>query len=144
MSLAILGGALSAFTVAEFNTFLSKARVAEAFHVADEARLRMTEFYLLSARFPTTPAEIDALTRSIPVTSDVVRGVELEPSNEGRDVVLKIYLGDEPLAGGVAPSSFIFVAGDAADRGGRDIDWRCGARGVDPELLPSGCVPIDG
>ena len=48
----------------------------------------------------------------------------------------------DDFAGG--QDAFQFVVGDAANRGGRDIDWRCGARGVDPELLPSGCVPIEG
>ena len=65
MSLAVLAGALGAFTVVEFNAFVAKARVAEAFHVADAARLRVNEFYLLSDRFPSSEQEVEALTSAI-------------------------------------------------------------------------------
>lgn len=144
MSLVILGGALGAFTVAEFNAFLNKARVAEAFHVADEARLRITEFYMLSDRFPTTEPEIDALMRAIETPSDYVREIVLEPSLDGHGVALKIYLEDQPTPGSAESSPFVFVTGDISARGGRTIAWNCGARGVTAELLPGGCEAVDG
>jgi len=144
MSLVILGGALGAFTVAEFNAFLNKARVAEAFHVADEARVRVTEFYLLSNRFPSTAPEVDALTRNIETSSTHVRGIELEPAFDGHDVALKIYLDDDSASGSTDTAPFVYVAGSVSERGGRGIEWTCGARGVAAELLPGGCVAVDG
>jgi hypothetical protein len=144
MSLFLLGGALTAFTVNEFNSFLSKARVAEAFHVADEARLRITEFYLLSDRFPSSEPEVEALTRTIAVPSGYVREIVLEPSYAGHDVALKVYLDDESIAGNPEASPFVFIAGDVSKRGGRSIEWSCGAHGVDAKLLPGGCVTVDG
>lgn len=144
MSLAVLAAALSAFTVTEFNTFLAKARVAEAFHVADEARLRVTEFYLLSDRFPSTEPEVVTLTRNIETSSDYVRGIVLEPAYNGHDVALKIYLDDDPVPGSAGMPPFVYVAGSVSERGGHSIEWTCGAHGVEARLLPGGCEPVDG
>ena len=142
MSLAVLAGALGAFTVVEFNTFLAKARVAEALHVADEAKLRVNEFYLLSDRFPNTAPELETVTRSISLPAGSVRDIELETSSAGHDVALKIYLDDHAPSGADTPPC-VFVAGNASDRGGRGIEWRCGASGVPAKLLPGGCLPVD-
>ena len=142
MSLAVLAGALGAFTVVEFNAFVAKARVAEAFHVADEARLRVTEFYLLSDRFPSSGPELENVTRSIPVSSGYVRDIELEPSYQGHDMALKIYLDDGPMPGAES-APYVYVAGNVTDRGGRGIEWSCGAHGVPAKLLPGGCMPVD-
>ena len=144
MSLVLLAGALGAFTVNEFNAFLAKARIAEAFHVADEARLRVTEFYQLSDRFPSTEPEVDALTRALAAPPDYVREVVLEPAYGGHDVALKFYLDDDPAPGSSEPSAFVFMAGDISAHGGRGIEWSCGAHGVAAELLPAGCVAVDG
>jgi hypothetical protein len=41
-------------------------------------------------------------------------------------------------------SPFVVVAGQLSARGARNIAWSCGANGVDAELLPGGCVTVDG
>jgi len=144
MSLAVLAGALGAFTVVEFNAFVAKARVAEAFHVADAARLRVNEFYLLSDRFPSSEQEVEALTSAIELPSKHVREIVLEAAYGGHDMALKIYLDDAPVSGNTGSVPFVYVAADANEHGVRSIEWSCGAQGVAAELLPGGCVPVDG
>lgn len=143
MSLAVLAGALSAFTVVEFNAFRAKAQVAEAFHVADEARLRVTEFYLLSNRFPSTTVEVEALKRNLSTRSDYVRDIVVEQSYNGYDVALKIYL-DDDRSSGAGTTPFVYVAGEVSARGSQGIDWTCGGHGVDAKLLPGECESVDG
>ena len=80
--LLVLFGAVLAFAVPRLNDFSDKAKVTEAWHLASESKLRLSEFYKLSARFPTTEIEMNTVTTSMFRQPDFVSAVVVEQDDE--------------------------------------------------------------
>ena len=55
------------------------------------------------------------------------------------DVMVKVFLkdtGDNKLPG---TQPFVYMAANRADEGGHDLEWTCGAHGIESDLLPQSC-----
>lgn len=137
--LLILLSLLAVFAVNRFSAVAEQAKVNGAFKFANESKLRLGEFYLLSARFPSSDAEVDSITKGVITAPDYIRDVTIEESVDDFDVVLKVYFKNDEVDNLSNNDQFIYLAGNRSTNQRFELDWTCGARGIDSELLPSSC-----
>ena len=135
--LMLLLGVVLVFAIPRLNDFSDKTRVTEAWHLASESKLRLNEFYKLSARFPMTEAEMQSVTSSVFRQPDFVSAVVVEHESADYDVVVKVFLKQDLVATDSGDEAFIYMAGTRS--GSLGLDWDCGASGVDTDLLPRAC-----
>lgn len=138
--LLVLLGAVLAFAIPQLNDFSDRGKLNEAYQLASESKLRLSEFYLLSARFPATEAEVTAVTTSVFNTPDFVRSVEVDSETEEFDVVVKVYLDRDVIGGEADADPYLFMAATRSDSVGLGLEWRCGANGIEADLLPRACA----
>ena len=139
-----MGAIVTAAVMAvQFNSFLDRTRVGEAYRLAEESRVRIAEFYMLSDRFPSSKPEIEAVTTDILTPPDYVRDIVLERADRDQAVTLKIYLDNALADDGADATPFVYVAGSRPSAGSHGIEWKCGAQGIAADLLPQGCVVAD-
>ncbi len=137
--LLVLLGSVLAFAVPKLNDFSDRGKVTEAFHLASESKLRLTEFYMLSGRFPSTESEIRSVTDSVFNQPDYVSAIVVENESEPYDVVVRVYLAVDAIESEDGSESFIYMAGMRPVTQGFGIEWQCGASNVENHLLPRDC-----
>lgn len=137
--LLILAGLLAFFAVTKYSAMVEQTKVNGAFHIANESKLRLGEFYLLSARFPATEAEKRAITSEILKHPEYIRDVVIEQSVDDFDVVVKVFFKEDELDNFSNSDQFIYVAGVKSGAQRHALDWTCGARGIENGLLPANC-----
>lgn len=125
------------FAVPKLNDFSDKNKVTEAYHLVSESKLRLSEFYKLSARFPTTENELKSVTTSVFKQPDFVSAIVVDHEDEDFDVVVRAYLKEDIIDNDGDELQFIYMAGIKS--AGLGLEWSCGASGVDSKLLPQGC-----
>lgn len=136
--LLVLACLLAVFAFQKLNGLQEQTKINEAFHMAGESKTRLTEFYFLSARFPATQLETESVTTDIYAVPEFVSGIVIEQDTDF-DVMVKVFLkdaGDSKLPG---TQPFVYMAANRADEGGRDLEWTCGAHGIESDLLPQSC-----
>lgn len=136
--LALLG-VLSVFAFSHLSSFSDQSNVYAAYRFASESKLRLSEFYMLSARFPSTEYEIRSVTTANVAAPDFVSQVVLEDQHEEYDVIVKVYLKEDVVDSTTGEEPFIFMAANRSRTAPAGLDWSCGARGVDVDLLPGEC-----
>jgi hypothetical protein len=138
--LLVLFGALAVFAYPQVSDFSERSTVNEAYHFANQSKLRLSEFYVLSARFPSTEGEVRSVTTANLGHPDFLKGVEVDNDDQDYDVVVKFYLNEEAVKSPSDSESFIFLAANKSTGGVAGLKWSCGARGVDEDLLPAECL----
>lgn len=126
------------FAVPKLNDFSDKGKVTEAYHLASESKLRLTEFYKLSARFPQSEVELNSVTSSVFNQPDFVSAVVVDHKDQEYDVVVRVFLKEDVVNNKTGEPQYIYMAGSKS--AGLGLDWSCGASGVDTNLLPRGCT----
>lgn len=136
--LLVLACLLGIFAVQKYNGLMEQTRINEAFHMAGESKVRLAEFYSLSARFPATQPETESVTTEIYALPDFVSDIVIEQGTDF-DVMVKVFLRDEAVKKRTGVEPFVYMAANRADGSGRDLQWTCGAHGVESDLLPQNC-----
>ena len=93
--LLALFGLVVAFAFPQFDRFDDRSKVAEAYHLATASKVRLSEFYTLSARFPRTEAEIKSVTTSVFAQPAFVENIEVVSEDPEFDIVVRFYLEDD-------------------------------------------------
>ena len=138
--LLVLLGALAVFAFPKASDFSERSTVNEAYHYAKESRLRLSEFYVLSARFPSSESEVRSVTTANLGHPDFLANVEVDNESEEFDVVVKFYLKGDVVKNTDDSDSFIYLAANKSAGGIAGLKWSCGARGFDKDLLPAECL----
>ena len=138
--LIALLGVLAVFAFPQVSNFSERSKVNEAYHFAKESKLRLSEFYVLSARFPTTESEVRSVTTANLGHPDFLASVEVDSEDQDYDVVVKFYLSEDVVKSDAGDESFIFLAANKSKGGVAGLKWSCGARGFDEDLLPAECL----
>ena len=138
--LIALLGVLTVFAFPQVSDFSERSTVNEAYHFAKESKLRLSEFYVLSARFPSTESEVRSVTTANLGQPDFLAGVEVDNEDQEYDLVVKFYLKEDAVKGDSDSESFIFLAANKSNGGIAGLKWSCGARGFDKDLLPAECL----
>lgn len=136
--LLVLACLLVLFAFQKFNGLKEQTRINEAFHMAGESKMRVTEFYFLSARFPTTQLETESVTTDIYAVPEFVSEIVIEQGTDF-DIMVKVFLNDVQVSSQPGIKPFVYMAANLAVGNGHDLEWTCGARGIESDLLPKGC-----
>ena len=129
--LLVLLGLVLTFAVPQLQDFSDRSKLTEAYQLASESKLRLSEFYLLSARF---------VTKSVFNTPEFVRAVVLDSEVEEYDVIVKVYLDRDVVDGEESVEPFLYMAAKRHASVGLGLEWHCGANGIDADLLPRACT----
>ena len=125
--------------VPKYQAFMTRAKLTEAYNLAGESKRKLSQFYSVNSRFPTTTAEAES-TRAVALSEpEYVRELVVEPRAKERGVVVKVYLKDGVVENTAGGEQYVFIAGNAQSGGSYAVSWRCGAEGVDASLLPEDC-----
>ena len=138
--LLVLLGLVLTFAVPQLQDFSDRSKLTEAYQLASESKLRLSEFYLLSARFPATHAEVKSVTKSVFNTPEFVRAVVLDSEVEEYDVIVKVYRDRDVVDGEESVEPFLYMAAKRHASVGLGLEWHCGANGIDADLLPRACT----
>lgn len=138
--LLVLLGLVMVFAVPQLNDFSDRSKLTEAYQLASESKLRLSEFYLLSARFPSTETEKKSVTTSIFNTPDFVRAVVVDSDAVEFDVVVKVYFERDVIDSDAMIEPYLYLAATRSSSVGLGLEWHCGADGIDAELLPRDCA----
>jgi Tfp pilus assembly protein PilE len=125
--------------VPKYQSFMTKAKLTEAFNLAGESRKKASEFYTMNSRFPKTRAEAEMLKTTTLSPPEYVRELVVEPANGQHDLIVKVFLKEGVVENLEGAEQFIYVAGNLAPGNGYAVSWSCGASGIDSELLPEDC-----
>lgn len=125
--------------VQRYQSFVAETKVGEAIHLATKSKLRVSEFYLLSGKFPVTDEEVHSVTGSVYTLPDYVREISIEQKFNDNDVAIKIHFKSDALEDNSVGEQFIYLAANRHASAGLGLEWTCGAVGVDTELLPRNC-----
>lgn len=137
--LLTLAGLAAVFCLQKYNDFVTQTRVSEAIHLATASKLRVSEFYTLSARFPENDAEKASVTTKFLTPPDYVSEIVVEQAGDEHDLMVKVYFKDGILDDFNGERPFVYMAANLADHRNRSLQWNCGAHGVDAGLLPGDC-----
>ena len=134
-------GALASFAVPQYKSYVSKAKLTEAFKLAGESKRKLSEFYMLNGRFPKTASESRMMVTNTVAPPEYVREMVVDPKDDRGDITIRVYLREgvietEP---GFTEEPYVYVAGHRAGGNGYQITWTCGASGLSPDLLPEDC-----
>ncbi len=138
----LIAAALASTTLAAFpgyQTLTSKARVAEAVELADVSKRTMAQGYMVSGSFPRSEKESENLLAALPPGPDHVREIRIEHNRFGDSVTIKVFLEPGVINGVTGEDPYLYVSGFRTQGGTFVIEWRCGAIGISPELLPEHC-----
>ena len=137
--LLALFGLVLAFAVPQIQEFSDRNKVTEAYHLASESKLRLDEFYKLSARFPSTEVEMKSVTKSMFRHPEFVSAIVVDHADEEFDIVVKVLLKEDVFDNDSGDLQFIYMAGTKSSAPGLGLNWSCGASGLDDDLLPRTC-----
>ncbi len=135
---AIIGFA-ALFAVPEYKSYLSKAKLTEAFRLASESKRRLSEFYMLNGRFPQSESETSMMKVQTVSPPEFVQDMEVRAAENDREIMIRVYLKEGVAENPLGEVQFIYVAGNGGSGGNYGVQWTCGAEGLDPELLPEEC-----
>ena len=134
--LLVLFGLVVAFALPQFDRFDDRSKVAEAYHLASASKVRLSEFYTLSARFPRTEAEIRSVTTSVFGQPGFVENIEVDSEDPEFDIVVRFYLEDDVAD---EKDAYLYMAASRLSSPGRGLEWHCGSNGIDAKLVPASC-----
>ena len=132
----MLFGLVAAFALPQFDRFDDRSKVAEAYHLASASKVRLSEFYTLSARFPQTEAEIKSVTTSVYGQPGFVETIEVVSEDPEFDIVVRFYLEDDVSD---ENDAYLYMGASRLASPGRGLEWHCGSSGIDAKLVPASC-----
>jgi type IV pilus assembly protein PilA len=132
-------GVVLIVAVPRYKEFISKSRLTEAYNLAGESREKVSRFLMTSGRLPSTQLELEAMATATPPPPAHVREMALERGFQGSDLAIKVYLKSEAVENPTGEDQFIFMTVNEPADGAYDIEWSCGASGIESELLPEDC-----
>ena len=139
VAVLFIGAMVAMAAVPKYKVYIAKAKMAEAFTLASDTRKKLTEFYIINNRFPRTDAEAEAMKTEAFSPPEYVREIVVNHRDKVHDIVIEIYMKDGVLSNEAGEIQFVYVAGNKSTISGSQVQWSCGAVGIDLELLPERC-----
>ena len=116
-----------------------KDRVAKALSFAGESQRRIEQSFLDSHTLPRTATEAAAMKPPVDAKPEFVREVKFQHDFAGETVMIMAYLDDGVVDNILGGEQYVYIAGIKSHDGDGTIEWQCGARNVDLNLLPEDC-----
>lgn len=138
MVIAVIG-VLSVTAVPKYQSFVDKAKLTEAFNLASESKRKISEFYMTNNRLPRNIKETQGLKSETVTAPEFVRDMEVVALSGNHAVMVKVYLQNDVVENTTGVDQYIYMAVDQSKASRSQLEWSCGAQGVDTALLPEGC-----
>ena len=130
---------LASFAVPQYNNYVDKAKLAEAYTLAGDTKKKLVEFYMTYNRFPKTDGEASVVKTETFAPPEFVRDIVVNYKDSANDIVIEVYLKDGVVENLTGEPQYIYMAGNSSRAGGAYVDWTCGAQGINPDLLQPTC-----
>ena len=137
--LLTLFGLVVVFAFPKFGEWSDRKMVSEAFRLASDSQIRVSEFYSLSARFPQNETELRSVIGDPSDKPAFVSAVEVDSQGEDHDVVVRVYLDDTEVDSADGTRPVLYLTGNRSGATGQGLQWRCSASGLDVSVLPVTC-----
>ena len=138
LSIAVIG-MMATIAVPQYQGFMSKAKLTEAFRLAGESRKKVSEFFMVSGRFPQSEGELSAVKTGTLTPPEHVREMVIERNASQGDLLIKVFLKQGVVENPAGGEQYIYVAGNQPNGGSYALEWSCGGSGVPVDLLPDDC-----
>lgn len=132
-------GAMATFAIPQYKSYVSKAKLTEAFKLAGESKRKLSEFYMLNGRFPQTESESQMMITTTVAPPEFVEEMVVDPNDERGDITIRVYLREGVVENETGEEQFVYIAGHSTPGDGYQITWSCGASGLGDDLLPEDC-----
>ena len=132
-------GAISATAMPKYKSFMNKAKLTEAFTLAAESKRKISEFYMMNGRLPRNINETRGLKSETVSAPEYVRDMDVVAETGNHAVMVKVFLKNDVIENLAGVDQFIYLAVDKSTASSSQIEWSCGASGIDTSLLPEGC-----
>lgn len=125
-------------TLADEEVF-GKIEVAKALNYAGESRRKIAQSFTEGHSLPRTASEALAMQPASGLKPEFVREVKFQHDYAGETVMIMVYLNDGVVENILGGEQYVYLAGIKSDQDDETLEWQCGARNVDRELLPAEC-----
>ena len=139
LMVVVVIGAISTIAVPKYEAYMTRAKLTEAFGLAGESKRKLSVYYMTNNGFPKNSRAAEALKTVSLSHPEIVDHMVVEPNSEDHDVIVKVFLKENMVENPTGDPQYVYIAGDQARGTATEIMWTCGARGVNPELLPDDC-----
>lgn len=116
-----------------------KVKVAEALDYAVESKRKIARSFIASHSLPRTAGETEAMRPALASKPEFVRDVKFQPDFAGENIMIMVYLDDGVVENLLGGEQYIYIAGIKSGESPDTLEWQCGARNVDLNLLPENC-----
>lgn len=132
-------GIVSLVAIPTYKEMSQRAVVAEALTLAGELQGKLSRSFAVTGRFPTSNRHASAMISSRFSRPDFIRDLRIQPDRSGQTVAIKVFLRDGVVRNRSGKKQYVYILGNKAAGELAPIQWRCGATGLGPELLPDEC-----
>jgi Tfp pilus assembly protein PilE len=122
----------------KYKAFVTKSQLTEALNIAHESKRKLEMYYMTTGNFPKTMSEAEAMKTETLSAPKFVREMTVAPKNES-DVIVKVFLNDGVVENLEGLEQFVYIQGQKNASNGIQLEWICGAQGINSELLPDTC-----
>jgi len=136
---AALLAVVALVAVPKYEYYVEKAKLTEAVSLGGDARKKLNEYYSLNGRFPRSDDEADAMLPQTVNPPEYVSKVVINHKSKQHAIVAEVYLKKGVITNTGTGDQYIYMAADKSSQSGAQIEWTCGAVGIDPDLLPERC-----
>lgn len=118
---------------------VEKVKVAEALNFVGESKRKIADSFTATRSLPRTADETRDMWPSMAQKPKFVRKVKFQHDYAGETVMIMVYLKDGVVENILGGEQYIYVAGIKSREANDTLEWQCGARNVDLNLLPEEC-----
>lgn len=141
MLLAIIGVvAITAVAVPKYEDFTVRSKMSEAFAIVGDSKSRLTEFYIMKNRFPSTARELEGMKTDMFSAPEFVERVEVKGNVGDNEVVIQVYFQPEVIPGDNFNDQYLYIAGNTDGSRGSMVQWSCGLQGIEDKYMPTRCL----
>jgi len=131
---------VTAVALPKYNAFVSQAKLGEAVSLGGESKKQMAMYYMTNERFPRNAQEAEqALVQTIS-PPEFVRDIVINTDQWPTSVTIEIHMKDGAIENETAePDQYIYYTAKASSVRNSMLEWTCGSRGLNKELLAADC-----
>ena len=132
-------GAASLVAVPKYKAYVNKAKITEAMNLAGESKRKIEQSYMVSGHFPKRASDASAMLTTTLVKPEFVRNMQIDHDPSGKSVDIKVFIHEGVIENLDGEEQFIYYKGQQSLNANFGIEWRCGANGINLDLMPVDC-----
>ena len=123
----------------KYEASMNKAKITEALNLASESKRKAEQAYMVSGHFPKRASDASAMLTTTVSKPEFVREMKIEHDPSGNQVRILVFLIEGAIESETNEEQYIYLTGRQTRGGAYSLEWRCGASGIDLDLMPVDC-----